>query len=267
MSQLRPIHGACNCGRNLYSITVPEGAVERAEVYFDDSSESRRSQATPLTAWLRVPLPWFASATQAHFPDETHSSIRKIFTPLHTPHCQRVFCGYCGTHLSYWTEQPASEAEYLSVTLGSLLTEDLRALQELDLLPGDIDSEALEWHPSQQQRRDTSSSSAVPTHRPQEPQEESAAVTQGQRNGKTGGLSWFEELLEGSRLGRRHKTRRGHGIGADGSTIVEWEVSEDFDDGTQLHDPGQPASDSTSSKRKIDDVTQGERGDDVTMNG
>jgi hypothetical protein len=42
MSRLRPIHGACNCGRNLYSIAVPENAVEQAEVYFDDSSESSK---------------------------------------------------------------------------------------------------------------------------------------------------------------------------------------------------------------------------------
>lgn len=42
MSRLRPIHGACNCGRNLYSIVVPENAVEQAEVYFDDSSESSK---------------------------------------------------------------------------------------------------------------------------------------------------------------------------------------------------------------------------------
>lgn len=42
MSRLRPIHGACNCGRNLYSITVPKDALEQAEVYFDDSSESSK---------------------------------------------------------------------------------------------------------------------------------------------------------------------------------------------------------------------------------
>lgn len=54
MSRLRPIHGACNCGRNLYSITVPEDAVEQAEVYFDDSSES--SKASPVENASGSPL-------------------------------------------------------------------------------------------------------------------------------------------------------------------------------------------------------------------
>jgi len=48
MSRLRPIHGACNCGRNLYSITVPEDAVEQAEVYFDESSESSKEHPPPI---------------------------------------------------------------------------------------------------------------------------------------------------------------------------------------------------------------------------
>lgn len=42
MSKLRPIHGACNCGRNVYSITVPPDALEQAEVFFDDSSDSSK---------------------------------------------------------------------------------------------------------------------------------------------------------------------------------------------------------------------------------
>jgi hypothetical protein len=151
----------------------------------------------------------------------------------------------------------------LSVTLGSLLTDDLKALQELDLLPSDSDAEDLRSRATQQEQQDASP--AVPVHPPQEPEQETQAVTRSQRSGRTGGLSWFEELLEGSRLGRKQNTRRGHGVSSDGSTLVEWEVSEYFDDETQQPDPGQPKP--TSSKRKIDDIALSEQGDDVKMHG
>lgn len=40
MSRIRPLQGACNCGRNHYIITVPPDATEQALVYFDNSTES-----------------------------------------------------------------------------------------------------------------------------------------------------------------------------------------------------------------------------------
>ncbi|RVX74915.1 hypothetical protein B0A52_01192 [Exophiala mesophila] len=251
MSRLRPLRGACNCGRNHYSIELPEDATEQAQVYFDDSSDSRRSQATPITAWLRIPLPWFSSSTQAHFPDETHHSIRKIFTPLHAPHCKRVFCGYCGTHISFWSEQPPSEADFLKVTLGSLLSEDLQALQDLDLLPEDLDDETL-----QPRSQISESGSVLPTVNEQ-------LQTQTWKSGTTTGMSWFVEMIEGNRPGRagvRQSTRRGHGVSADGSTSVEWEISEytndDVDDAT--------LSASAGSKRKLAESAVSE-GQDVNM--
>ena len=48
---------------------------------------------------------------------------------------KRHFCGFCGTPLSYWSENPKSEAEFISLTLGSLVGDDLRDLDELGLLP------------------------------------------------------------------------------------------------------------------------------------
>ncbi|KIW88890.1 uncharacterized protein Z519_10374 [Cladophialophora bantiana CBS 173.52] len=250
MSRIRPLQGACNCGRNHYYITVPPDATEQALVYFDNSSQSRRSQATPLTAWLRVPLAWYSSTTQSFFPDETHASIRRIFTPLHTPHSQRVFCGYCGTHLSFWTEQPAEEAEYMNITLGSLLSEDLRALQDLDLLPEDVDTEE-STDDAQQfmmsgalQQSDDDAAQGATTQQKNQP------LTRTQRSGRTGGLTWFEEMLDGSRLGRTQNTRRGVGVSNDGWTQVEWEVSEYFDDGSEELPTG--------SKRKIGDVGKDE---------
>ncbi|KAI1609073.1 hypothetical protein EDD37DRAFT_137810 [Exophiala viscosa] len=234
MSRSRPLQGACNCGRNHYAIVVPENAKEQAQVFFDDSSESRRSQATPLTAWLRVPLTWYSSSTQAFFPDETHSSIRRTFSPLHTPHTQRIFCGYCGTHLSFWSEQPPSEADFLNITLGSLVNDDIRALQDLELVPGDFDPDDV--RPSQ-----TTTEQAPATQR------DDQNLTRTGHNGQSGDLSWFEEMLDGSRLGRTHNIRRGVGVSSDGNTRVEWEVSEYVDDGTaDAHQTG--------SKRKIGDI-------------
>lgn len=220
-----------------------------------------RSQATPLTAWLRVPLPWFSSSTQALFPDESHSSIRRTFTPLHAPHSQRIFCGYCGTHISYWTEHPPAEAEYLSITLGSLSNNDLHALQELDLLPDDVVNQDIQPNTIL-----PSSSPAVQPPVPSQPaeqmQQRGQTVMHSHRTGRLGAISWFEELLEGSRLGRSHNTRRGHGLSADGSTKVEWEVSEYFDNGTE--EPESSQATPTGSKRKIDDVGAG---DDTKMHG
>ncbi|KAJ9636110.1 uncharacterized protein PV06_04234 [Exophiala oligosperma] len=236
MSNVRPLRGSCNCGRNHYAVIVPVDSTERAEVFFDDSSESRRSQGTPLTAWLRVPLTWYSSSTQAFFPDETHTSIRRIFSPLHSPHTQRVFCGYCGTHLSFWTENPSSEAEFMNITLGSLLGEDIQALQELDLLPGDLEPQ------------DVQGQSSTAVQAPSS-QEQSQGLTRTERSGRSGGLSWFEEMLDGSRLGRTHNFRKGVGVSPDGNTRVEWEISEFFDDGSAT--PQTP----TGSKRKLGDVS------------
>ncbi|KAJ9611346.1 hypothetical protein H2200_004530 [Cladophialophora chaetospira] len=255
MSRARPLQGSCNCGRNHYIITVPRDATEQALVYFDDSSESRRSQATPLTAWLRVPLTWYSSATTSYFPDETHSTIRRTFTPLETPSCQRIFCGFCGTHLSLWTEDPPEEAEYMNVSLGSLLTEDLRALEELDLLPEDADLEDTDVNPDL-----TMSGALGPTDTEAADtsvqRQENTPVTRTQRTGKAGNLTWFEEMLDGSRLGRTQTTRRGQGVSNDGTTRIEWEVSEYFDDGSE--GPQTP----TGSKRKISEVA---KDDDVKM--
>lgn len=38
-----PLHGSCSCGRNQYSINVPEDVTDRAGVYFDSSRDNRMS--------------------------------------------------------------------------------------------------------------------------------------------------------------------------------------------------------------------------------
>jgi len=249
MSRERPLQGACSCGRNRYLIVLPSDANERVHVVFDDSSENRRYQAAPLTAWLRVPINWYQSYTQSYYPDETHTTIRRTFTPHHEPYSKRNFCGFCGTHLSYWSEQPPSESGYLHVTVGSLLGDDIRALEELDLLPPDTDTEAL-----------TQANTGL---RPNEPNEPNSAlstssnnVSTTERRGTTGDLSWFEEMISGSALGRTTRTRRGMGVSSDGTTAVEWEV-------TEVGDSEAEADSGTGrSKRKIGEMV---RGDDVEM--
>jgi len=225
MSRERPLRGGCSCGRNEYIIEVPPNATEVAEVFFDNSASQRRSQATPLSAWIRVPLTWFHSTTYAFFDDETHSSIRRVYTSPREQHSKRHFCGYCGTPLSWWTESPASEADYISLTLGSLSGADLRELDELGILPeefSNIRESTEEIVPRQ------SSVDLLPS------------ITQRQ------GVPWFETLIEGSTLGNIRRTR-GKGQTEDGQIKVEWEVMEWTDDGTEEETQG-------NSKRKLADL-------------
>ncbi|KAJ5126699.1 hypothetical protein N7448_007478 [Penicillium atrosanguineum] len=223
-----PLHGSCSCGRNEYSIQIPEDVTEHAEVYFDTSRDNRRSHGTPITAWLRVPLDWYQSSTRSFFPDETHSSIRRIFTPRHAPDTRRIFCGFCGTPLTFWTEEPHEEAEFMNIAIGSLFSEDQRVLEELDLLPADSDEEESVAEPSSsalEPAMDTVSSIIVPSFGNQ-------GLSRSFRHGTAGGIPWFEEMVEGSRLGRLMQSRRGMGVSDDQSTSFEWEISEWHDDGT-----------------------------------
>ncbi len=132
----------------------------------------------------------------------------------------------------------------MNITLGSLLAEDIRALQDLDLLPEDFEPDDIQ-PPGQ---------GVIAA---QSTQQDSQALTQTQRSGRSGGISWFEELLEGSRLGRVQNLRRGVGLSSDGSTRVEWEISEFYDDGNEDSELA-----STGAKRKIGDVGGN---DDMTM--
>jgi hypothetical protein len=184
-----------------------------------------------------VPIAWYQSHTRSYYPDETHSTIRRTFTPLHAPHCKRIFCGFCGTPLTYWTEEPVSESDYLQVTVGSLLGDDIRALEDLDLLPQDVEVDTL-----------TQADAPADTDQDKVVTSTSNATTRTERSGTTGDLPWFEEMISGSALGRTQRTRRGMGMSADGTTRVEWEVTEigagddDSDSGTGR------------GKRKIGDV-------------
>jgi len=232
MENERPLQGSCSCGRNRYIIRIPQGAAEVPQVFFDNGHRSRRSQATPLSAWLRIPLSWYHSTTYAFMEDESPSAIRRTYTSPHEEHCKRHFCGFCGTPLSYWSESPASEAEYISLTLGSLASSDLRDLEDLGLLP----KEALEDAESDKEKIENVVGSNV---------------LNGDGNE---GLPWFETMVEGSKLGKMKKSWGSRQSG-NGRYKVEWEIME-WTEGDE--------EDSTlPSKRKFGEVVEA----DSTMEG
>ncbi|KAI9373094.1 hypothetical protein BJX61DRAFT_402785 [Aspergillus egyptiacus] len=225
MSELDPLRGSCLCGRNQYLIRIPDDVADHARVYFDAGRDQRRSYGAPLTAWLRVPLDWYQSHTQSYFPDETHGMIRRIFSPLHAPHTQRVFCGFCGSPLTYWSENPREEAEYMSVAVGSLCSDDQRTLEDLDLLP---QWQEPEGSPSERASAAAylQASSSPPSTLVVSPAASESSLTRTYKHGTIDGIPWFEEMIEGSGLGRLMKTKRGVGVSDDQSTTIEWEVRE-----------------------------------------
>jgi hypothetical protein len=210
-----------------------------AEVFIGKADDAR------LTAWLRVPLPWFQSHTTSFFPDETHSTIRKIFTSPHEPYHKRIFCGYCGTHLTRWSEDPGDKAENLSITIDSIFGKDLRILEELGLLYDDDDDDV---DPSimKLEQTDIVEKTGLP-----EPIDHDATHTT-VHHSQAGDLFWTEELTEENRLGQPHRTKRGRGRNAGGTITVEWEITEVVDDTSEAeHGSGR-------GKRKLGAVGPGD---------
>ncbi|KAF5010558.1 hypothetical protein FDECE_3300 [Fusarium decemcellulare] len=201
MSTLRPLRGGCQCGRNRYIIAVPQDGINEAQVLFNTEPVHQIPLATPLAAYIRVPLSWYHSTTYAFFPDETHTLIRRVYTHPSQQHSKRHFCGYCGTPLSYWSEDPRSEAEFINLTLGSLLREDLRDLEDMGLIPEEGEE------------------------RQSSPEPSVAVVGRNTALRQSYGVPWFDGMVEGTRLGNM---RRSQGVkrSQDGRVKVEWEIIE-----------------------------------------
>src|SRR5205085_519556 len=97
--------------------------------------------------------------TIAFFPDETHQTIRRTFSPAVHSYLDRggdgkedgdddddddggstssslrhQFCGYCGTPLARWDASSREAERFVALTLGSLLDEDVEQLDVLGLL-------------------------------------------------------------------------------------------------------------------------------------
>ncbi|MCJ1309624.1 hypothetical protein MMC25_003284 [Agyrium rufum] len=180
----------------------------------------------PLPVFLRVPLTWFQSSTSAHFPDETHAEIRKVFTPLHQPDTKRHFCGYCGSPLTHWNERTKDNAEWIFVSLGSLENESLNDLSEHGLLPNTLEGDSDERYDSSATTRAEREDGAREIH----------------------GQPWFMDMIEGSRLGNLRR-RKGARTSADGRSKVEWEVVE-FVPAEESTQPGGVGS----GKRKVEEL-------------
>ena len=113
--------------------------------------------------------------------------------------------------------------------MGSLRSDSLERLQDTGLLDGQEESVRTDVEPvSRQVTRETTSR-------------------------EVRGNPWFEEMLEGSQLGKIRRKKGGH-ISADGSTTYEWEVVEI--EGGDMESSG-------AAKRKLEDVGDGE--DDTEM--
>ncbi|KAG6018043.1 hypothetical protein E4U43_007767 [Claviceps pusilla] len=232
MSALRPLRGGCLCGRNRYIIAMPEDGIQHAQVLFSTERSHQEPLATPLAAYIRVPLSWLHSTTFAFFDDETHTMIRRVYTHPSQEHTKRNFCGFCGTPLSYWSEEPRSEADYINLTLGSLLQEDLQDLEDLGLIPEENEGEGDE----QDKRKE----------------KEGSTRSQGIVLRQSFGVPWFDGMVEGTRLGR---LRRTHGIkhSGDGAVKVEWEIIEQSDAPEGRDDVDVESSSGLPGKRKLQD--------------
>lgn len=239
MSFERPLHGGCHCGRNRYIIQFPKNAAEseRPRVLFNSHPSHRISQASPLSAYLRVPLQYYFATTLPVFPDETHSVIHKVYTAPHEEHAKRHFCGFCGTPLSYWSEEPRSEADFIQLTLGSLNAADLADLEELGLLPSGEDEDEVVIVPTLPALVGDSDVAM----------DGSGDKTVALRARQTeGAVPWFDTLMEGSRLGTL-RTTKGHSESRGGAVRIEWEVVEWSED-----EPETPES-ARNGKRKLGD--------------
>ena len=191
---------------------------------------------------LRVPLTRIQSTTHAFYPDETHSSIRRVFTPSHAPSSKRHFCGFCGTLISTWNEESRQEADYVRVNMGSLRSSSLELLQDAGFL---------------QASPEHSRSPSSPREKIKTGQKENQKTELAAQSREVQGNPWFEEIIEGSELGRI-KRRRGGRVSKDGRERVEWEVVEV---GGEEEDTG-----GTTGKRKLGDVGEDEyEGGDAEM--
>ena len=152
---------------------------------------------------LRVPLAQIHSTTYAFFPDEAPSTIKRVFTPRHAPHTKRHFCGLCGTSISHWSEETPEEAEWIYMNIESLQRDSVERLEDAGLLRG---------------------SGSEDSKRMQTGSPETQQVVNPGEGREVRGTPWFEELIQGSQLGRIQ--RRGGQTSSDGHTKVEWEISE-----------------------------------------
>ncbi|KAF4626004.1 hypothetical protein G7Y89_g12158 [Cudoniella acicularis] len=127
-----------------------------------------------------------------------------------------------------WSEESPDDADYISLTLGSLAGSDLRDLEDLGLLP----QKAFEDAENNKEKVEN-------------------VVPYADSNNLSGeaneGLPWFETMVEGSRLGKMKKSR-GATHSGNGRYKIEWEIVEWTDESeNEVTSPG---------KRKLGEVIE-----------
>ena len=171
--------------------------------------------------------------------------IKRSYSSPYEQHSMRHFCGFCGTPLSYWTEEPRSEGEFIQLSLSSLHPEDLADLEDLGMLPDSESEGEAEADVSKKQEGQEADVSET-----QEGQE--AATHTGRQT--VGRVPWLEAMLEGSRLGTL-RASKGHSQNSSGTVRAEWEVAEWTEDDSDSPKNG---------KRKLDDRDNGDDNDIMT---
>lgn len=140
--------------------------------------------------------------------------------------------------------------------MGSLRREDLGDLEDLGLIPeSPVEAPTFEIPAiaGRQAAGSTDTSSSPVTAAP------TALHTSGTHR-ETSSIPWFDSIIEGSSLGGRLKTTRGTRQSADGTTKIEYEITEFNDDGTEISEfPG------NNGKRKLGDHTNVDDMEDVSQ--
>lgn len=238
-------------------------------MHFGTEASHRLAQASLLSAHIRIPLNWFYSATVAYFPDETANTIRRVYESPAESHTRRQFCGYCGTPLTFWTEQPHGEGDYIHVTLGSLCRDDLGDLDELGLIPESPSSEeggGGGGGPSELSVRVGGGGGGALEAAQQASKAErvSAALSMAAQpiGRESRGIPWIESLVEGSSLGGRLKRASVTRQSADGSAWAQWHIVEysDGDGHGQVIESSEPGGSPSGNngKRKLADRDDGD---------
>jgi hypothetical protein len=141
----------------------------------------------------------------------------------------------------------------MSVTIGSLYGDDQRILEDLHLLPRWEESESPDISPPAAEQSPTTLVADAPTSQSTvvvPPGVFTEGLSRTVRHGNTNGIPWFEEMIEGSGLGRLMKARYGAGVSGDRSTTIEWEVS----DWTITSELGSPSSQSGGKRKREEHI-------------
>lgn len=140
---------------------------------------------------------------------------------------RKQFCGYCGTHLTAWSESESEGGgEWLDVTLGSLEGRALGVLERMGVFEG-LSGED-EGENNGDGKGDVEGNVEVVRAAPRSRGEVVAQRMRGR------GMPIFEEMVDGGRLGRL-KRQKGGGVSQDGRSRVEWEITE-FEGAGELED-------------------------------